>query len=66
LKLRVRKFIETELEGDLEVTYLVTGPYSDLFLGREVEGMRRRGVLMLKDAKRWCWVMGSGMLVLRP
>lgn len=33
MKLQVRKFIKQDVRR-LEITYLVTGPYADLFIGK--------------------------------
>jgi nucleoside-diphosphate-sugar epimerase len=48
-KLKVRKYIDENLKGgDMEITYLVTGPYSDLYLGKGVAGHQRAGCFDVK------------------
>ena len=56
-KLKVRKFI-TENIQNVEVTYLVTGPYSDLFLGKAIPGNEKAGTFDV--AARKAVVIGDG------
>ncbi len=56
-KLKVRKFITEEVKN-LEVTYLVTGPYSDLFLGKTIPGNEKAGTFDVQGKK--AVVLGDG------
>ena len=56
-KLKVRKYISEEVKN-LEVTYLVTGPYSDLYLGKTVPGNERAGTFDVQGRK--AVVLGDG------
>jgi nucleoside-diphosphate-sugar epimerase len=55
LKLQVRKYIR-ENTKNLKVTYLVTGPYSDLYFGRSPEP--RAGTFSVKEKK--ATLLGTG------
>ena len=58
-KLKVRKFISEEVKN-LEVTYLVTGPYSDLFLGKTIPGNEKVGTFDVKSKKAVALGDGNG------
>ena len=56
-KLKVRRYIESDVKN-LEITYLVTGPYSDIFLGKGSPGNEKAGSFDVKARK--AVILGDG------
>ncbi|CAI6338768.1 unnamed protein product [Periconia digitata] len=56
-KLRVRAFVESSIKR-LLVTYLVTGPYSDMYMGKPIGEGGKAGGFDVKDKK--AVLLGSG------
>ena len=62
-KLKVRKFIKENVKN-LQVTYLVTGPYSDLWLGKGVPGHEGAGHFDVKARQATLAEDGNGKVSL--